>query len=261
MTTDGRLKVTTIEDGRVLRIEIDHPKGNVLDIALMTDLKHVLDGHQDDRRLKLVLLCAAGRHFSFGVSVKEHDRAQAPIMLEVFHTLLRRIAGYPVPIAALVQGQCLGGGFELALCCHFVLAARTAQFACPEIKLAVFPPVLAAVGALRLGGALAERLLLTGESIDVETAERTGLITRTVSTDNAERDALAWYREALLPLSACGLRHATRAVREASGLLDQLGAPLRRAETAYINELLRTQDANEGIASFVEGRAPDWEDA
>jgi cyclohexa-1,5-dienecarbonyl-CoA hydratase len=95
-------------------------------------------------------------------------------MLAGFHAMIRQVAAYPVPIAALVEGSCLGGAFELILACHFVFAAPSAVLGCPEIKLGVFPPVLAAIGSHRLGGPLAERLVMTGASIDAAVAERAG---------------------------------------------------------------------------------------
>jgi len=250
--------VETLEGDRVLEVRIDRPKGNVLDQRVMRELKHVLRGHQDHRALKLVLLRAEGRHFSFGASVEEHRRDQAPAMLESFHNLMRRVAGFPVPIAALVQGQCLGGAFELALCAHFVLATADAEFACPEIKLGVFPPVLAVVGPHRLGAARTERMLLTGEKLGAEAALAAGFVSRIV---DGRESALEWYREQLAPLSASSLRIATRVARESSGLLDALGAKLRRAESAYVETLLRTHDANEGVEAFLEKRPPVWRDA
>ncbi len=86
---------------------------------------------------------------------------------------MRELAAYPVPVAALVEGRCLGGAFELALCCHLVFATPIARAsAAPRSSSASFPPVLAAIGALRLPGALAERLLLTGEELDVDGGAR-----------------------------------------------------------------------------------------
>jgi cyclohexa-1,5-dienecarbonyl-CoA hydratase len=255
------VRVALLEGGRVLDVVIDKPKGNVLDAAVMAALGRVLDAHADDAGLRLVLLRAEGRHFSFGASVEEHQRDQAPAMLRSFHALMRKIAGFPVPTAAVVQGQCLGGAFELALCAHFVFVTPTARFACPEIKLGVFPPVLAAVGAARLGGPVAERLLLTGATVAGDDPSLVGWVTAQVAEATALDEVLAWYREQLAPLSARSLRIATRVAREASGLHAALGAPLERAEAIYVDELLATHDANEGVAAFVERRAPEWTDA
>ena len=119
-------------------------------------LSAALDAHRDARDLKLVVLRGAGGNFSFGASVEEHRKDQAPAMLAGFHRFIRRLSAYPVPTAALVEGNCLGGGFEVAICCHFLLATAGARFACPEIKLGVFPPVLATLGPHRFGGLVTE---------------------------------------------------------------------------------------------------------
>ena len=118
-----------MEDGRLLRLSLSAPKGNVLSQAMMGEISSALASHRDDPALRLVLLAAEGNHFSFGASVEEHQREQAPAMLAAFHALIRNVAAYPVPIAAAVQGQCLGGAFELVLACHLVFATANASFA------------------------------------------------------------------------------------------------------------------------------------
>jgi len=261
----GRLETldaALLEEGRVLRILLDRPKGNVLNRAMMNELAATLASHAANAHLRLVVLRGAGGNFSFGAAVEEHARDQVAAMLATFHALARQIAAYPAPVAALVEGRCLGGALELALCCHFVLATPTARFACPEIKLGVYPPVLAALGHARLGSVLAERLILTGDEIDAESAARAGMLTALLpASGDAEIELLAWYRARLAPLSAHALREAARAARECSGLLAALGEPLQRAETRYLERVATSHDGNEGIAAFLERRAPRWRDA
>lgn len=251
-----------LEEGRVLRILLNQPKGNVLTAQMMREIVAALDAARQDARLKLVLIRGAGGHFSFGASVEEHRADTVAAMLRAFHGLLRDIAAFPVPIAALVEGRCLGGGFELALCCHLVLAAPSAIFACPEIRLGVFPPVLAAVGPRRLGSALAERLLLTGDSIDAAAAARAGLVTVLTDTiSDPESAALDWYRTHLAPLSAAALRQGVRAARLGSGVIEALGAPLDALERQYLDDVAPSRDGQEGIEAFIARRAPVWQDA
>jgi cyclohexa-1,5-dienecarbonyl-CoA hydratase len=255
------LRVDVLEEGTLLRIVLDRPKGNVLSAQMMGEITAALRHHQGDPRLRMILLRGAGGHFSFGASVEEHRKAQAPEMLRTFHDLCRTVAASPVPVAALVEGRCLGGGFELILCCHFVLATPTARFGCPEIRLGVFPPVLAAIGAQRLGSALAERLLLTGAELDAGAADRAGLLSMLVAGDaDPEAAALEWYRATLRPLSAFALRQAALAVRRGSGLIDRLGAPLDAVEQQYVTALLDSHDGNEGIEAFLAKRPPEWRD-
>jgi cyclohexa-1,5-dienecarbonyl-CoA hydratase len=247
--------------GRVLWLTLDQPKGNILTMEMTGELGAALDARRDARGLKLVVLRGAGGNFSFGASVEEHRKEQAPAMLAGFHRFIRQLAAYPVPTAALVEGNCLGGGFEVAICCHFLFAAAGGRFACPEIKLGVFPPVLAAIGAQRLGGLVAERLLLTGETLGAEEADRLGLLAGHFSAEEDPAEALlAWYRKRLEPLSAYALRQATAAARRASGFLDHLDRALAAAEEHYLERLLPSHDGNEGIEAFLEKRRPAWQD-
>ncbi len=251
-----------IEGGTVLRLTLDRPKGNVLSRAMMSELGAALVAHRELPELRLVIVRGAGGHFSFGAAVEEHVPEQAATLLAEFHAFVRALAAFPVPVAALVEGRCLGGAFEVVLACHLVFATADARFGCPEIKLGVFPPVLAAAGALRLGGALAERMLVTGEDLDAAAMARAGLVTTVIPAGtDPEAALLAWYRERLAPLSAFSLRVATRAAREGSGLLAALDAPLRAAERLYLERLLPSHDGNEGIAAFLARRAPVWRDA
>ncbi len=253
------LTAEILDGGAVLSLTIDHPRGNVLDAALMAELGSALEHHRDARSLRLVVLSAAGKHFSFGASVEEHRREQAPAMLESFHRLARQVAGYPVPIAALVQGRCLGGAFELVLCCHFVFATHDAVFACPEIRLGVFPPVLAAIGAQRLGGPVAERLLLTGGDLHASDGAADGWITaRVTRPDELRATALSWFADNLAPLSAFAVRQGVAAARAGSGLLDQMDGALAAAERQYLTEVLESHDGNEGIEAFLAKREPQW---
>lgn len=262
MTTDAHetLRTSLTEDGGLLEIVLDRPKGNVLTARMMEEISQALDGHRDRRGLRLVLLRGAGGHFSYGASIEEHRKERAPHLLATFHRLVREVAGYPVPVAALVDGQCLGGGFELVLVCHFLFATPEARFGCPEIKLGVFPPVMAAIGARRIGGFLAERMLLTGETIDGSEAWGRGLVTRIFEDGNSREELAAWYRETLAPLSAFALRQGTRALRESSGLLRELDRALEAAEELYLREVLESADGNEGVEAFLERRPPKWQD-
>jgi len=254
------VKQSLREDGGLLHLVLDQPKGNVLSLAMMAELASALDAHRDAAGLRLVLLSGAGGSFSYGASIQEHRADRAAQLLGTFHSLVRRVAAFPVPVAALVEGNCLGAGFELALCCHFLFATPDARLAAPEIRLGVFPPVLAALGARRLGHSLAEQMLLTGEAITGEDAWRRGLVTALVGREGRlpEDEVLEWFRGMLAPLSAYSLSQATRVVRDASGTLHALGEPLDRAERQYLDALVKSHDGNEGVEAFLAKRPPIW---
>lgn len=256
-----KIEVMPLEEGRVLRIMLAQPKANVLDSAMLGELRTAFAAAKDDPKLKMVLLRGAGANFSFGASVIEHQKDHVREMLSHFHDVIRAVATFPVPFAAAVEGRCLGGGFELALAAHFVFAKVDAIFACPEIKLGVFPPVLAALGPKRMPAAVAERLLLTGEEVDASTAAMFGFVSGVIGKEgNTEQATLDWYRKHLAPLSAFSLRQATAAAREGSGIVTALDKTLRSIEHRYLEQLVPSHDGNEGIAAFLAKRAPEWRD-
>jgi cyclohexa-1,5-dienecarbonyl-CoA hydratase len=249
--SESPVRIEQSEGGALLRLVLDRPKGNVLDSAMLSALQLALEEHVGPAT-RAVAFEGAGAHFSFGASVSEHQAAQAPAMLAQFHGLFRQLAKLCVPTCALVRGQCLGGGLELAAWCTWIFADGTARFGQPEITLAVFPPMASLLLPWRLGGGAALDLCLSGRSVDAAEAHRLGLVTAVVDDPLAHWDAFA--RETLLPKSAVALRLAERATR--LGLLDALEARLGRLEALYLYELMRTRDANEGIAAFLERRPP-----
>ena len=254
--------VDRLSDGAALRLAFSHEKGNVLTSELLARVDAALAEHAADPHLKLVLLEGVGKHFSLGASIDEHDKAHVAGMLASFHSLVRRLATYPVATAALVRGRCLGGALELALSCNFVFAARSAVFACPEITLGVFPPVLAALGPMRIGAAWTERLALTGADLDADTARAIGLVTEVVpdGVDVLER-AVVWFEATLAKRSAFALRRTLEAVRAGSAVGERVTRTLGEIERQYLERVVPSFDGNEGIDAFLAKREPRWRDA
>lgn len=244
------------EDGAVLWLTLSAPKANVLDGAMIRGIQEALDD-EVDRDSKLVVFEGAGGNFSFGASVAEHQRAQAPAMLESFHGLFRRLLDLAVPTCAIVRGQCLGGGLELASYCTFLVATPDARLGQPEIKLAVFPPMASILLPWRLGGGRALDLCVSGRSMDAEEARRAGLVNEV--TDDPEGWVRALFASALRPTSAVALRFAERAAR--AELARRIAEQLPALERLYLDELMATRDANEGIAAFLERRPPEMRNA
>lgn len=250
-----KIKVRRENDGQVLRIVLSAPPGNVLDAQMMGEIVACLDAETADRGLKAIVFEGEGKHFCFGASVPEHVKEKAPEMIRSFHGLFKKLLACAVPTFALVRGQCLGGGMELAAFCNFVVAEPSAKFGQPEIVLGVLPPVAAAILPGIIGQSRADDLVLTGRSIDAQTALAWGLVHAVADDGNAlVTEALAKH---FVPKSAESLRHANRAVREAWHR--ELPAALDRMEHAYVKVLMETHDANEGIGAFLEKRSPKWE--
>lgn len=249
-----KIRARRDHDGQVLRIVLAAPPGNVLDAQMMAEIVACIDGDGADPGLKAIVFEGEGKHFCFGASVPEHVRERAPEMIRGFHGMFKKLLACDVPTFALVRGQCLGGGMELASFCSFVVAEPNAKFGQPEIVLGVFPPVAALILPDIVGQSRADDLVITGRSIDAQTALAWGLVHAVADDGEAlVSEALAKH---FLPKSASSLRHATRAVR--SRWHRELPDALDRMERAYVEDLMATKDANEGIAAFLEKRTPSW---
>ncbi len=241
-------------EGKALRLVLDAPKANVLDAAMISALQGALE--QVTPSTRLIVIEGEGAHFSFGASVAEHQREQAPAMLATFHQLFRSLAACAVPTVAVVRGQCLGGGLELASWCTWIVASPEARFGQPEVQLSVFPPMASVLLPWRIGGGAALDLCVGGARIDASEALRLGLVSA------VSEDPEGWWRARLKTLersSAVGLRYAERAARIT--LMAQLDTHLGALERLYLDELMATHDANEGIAAFLNKRPPEYVDA
>jgi len=161
---------------------------------------------------------------------------------------------YPVPILAAVQGQCLGGGLEVVCGASQIFAADNAVFGQPEIKLAVFAPAASCLLPERIGQANAEDLLFSGRSISADEAFHIGLVQGV--DENPEQAALLWFDKYLSSLSASSLRYAVQAARLQS--LERIKEKIVQVEKLYIDELMKTHDALEGLTAFVEKRKANW---
>lgn len=249
------LRVVSERDGQLVRLVLDRPKANVLDSALVGALRDAIRGVSADGPLKLVVFEGAGPHFSFGASVAEHLPGSVRAMLTSFHGLFREIEALGVPTAAIVRGQCLGGGFELATFCGRVVCDPSARFALPEITLGVFPPVAAATLSWRVPGAVATRVLLSGEVVPGEEAARIGLADQCAADPEAALQA--WFDQALAPRSAVALRLAWRAARRPMARL--LDEELAAVEALYLDELMAFRDPVIGLDAFLAKTQPVWE--
>ena len=251
---DQALKTESLDSGSIWLVRLARPKANIIDGAMTRALCDMFERAAEEPNLKAIVLSAEGPHFSFGASVQEHAPDSVRDMLATFHGLFRTIAKAAIPVIAAVSGQCLGGGLELTAFCHRIIAAPNAQMGQPEIVLGVFAPVASVLLPSRIGRGAAQDLCLSGRSISAEEAHRIGLVD--AIADDAEAAALDYARSQYGPLSASSLRFATRAIRGAWE--DQFFADLDRVETLYLEELMQSHDAVEGIEAFLAKRKPEW---
>ncbi len=253
--SDTPLKVWLEHDEQLLRLRLNQPKANIVDAAMIAALREALTSHLGSRNLKAVLLDAEGPHFSFGASVEEHLPGQCDEMLKGLHALVIQMLESPVPILVAIQGQCLGGGLEVACGGNLLFVAPTAALGQPEIKLAVFAPAASCLLPERMGMSAAEDLLYSGRSVYGEEAGRLGLAN--VVADDPAAAALEYFQNNLMPHSASTLRMAVKAAREE--FVTRTKAKIARVEELYLSGLMATHDAVEGLNAFMEKRPANWE--
>lgn len=253
MTTP--LKVWFEAEGRLLRLRLSRPKANLIDAAMISALDAALAEHLGNPQLGAVLLDAEGPHFSFGASVEEHLPAQCATMLAGLHRLILRMVESPVTILVAVQGQCLGGGLELALAGHLMFVAPDAGLGQPEMKLGVFAPAASCLLPELIGPQRALDLLVSGRSISGSEAAAIGIAKE--SAPEPERAALAYFDEHLKPKSAKSLRYAVKAARH--DYAARVKTKIASVERLYLDELMTTRDAVEGLEAFIAKRPAKWE--
>jgi cyclohexa-1,5-dienecarbonyl-CoA hydratase len=249
------LKAWLDRGGALLRLRLARPKANLIDATMIAALHEALTAHRANTAIVAVLLDAEGSHFSFGASVEEHLAERCAQMLASLHALILAMLEWPTPILVAVRGQCLGGGLEVAMAGSLIFAANDARLGQPEIQLGVFAPAASCLLPARIGQAAAEDLLFSGRSIDAAEAKALGLVT-SVSGD-PEAAALEYFDRHFAKKSAASLACAVAAAR--GGYVAEVRRRIAEVERLYLERLMKTRDANEGLAAFIAKREPKWE--
>jgi cyclohexa-1,5-dienecarbonyl-CoA hydratase len=244
-----------IED-RVARITFARPPLNVFNIEMMREIAKAI-GESNQREIVAIVFDADKncRAFSAGVAVEYHVQDTIFQMLDAFHSIFRVLEQAAKPTIALIDGAALGGGCELVAACDIVIASDRSRFGQPEIKLGVFPPVAAVLLPRVIGERRARELILTGEIIDAVEAGRLGLCNHVVPGAHLEpklAEVLAKLRE----MSGTSLTFARQSLDLGRGR--SLEDALSEQENIYLHELMKTQDANEGVKAFMEKRKAIW---
>lgn len=252
----GPLRIWLDRSGALLRLRLNRPKANIVDAEMIAALDAALADHAGDSGLKAVLLDAEGPHFSFGASVEEHLPEDCAAMLGSLHTLVKRMLAFELPILVAIRGQCLGGGLEIVASGHRLFAELDAKLGQPEMMLGVFAPAASCLLPERIGQVAADDLLLSGRSLSAKEAFAAGLVD--AIDDDPEAAALAWFDEHLAGKSASSLRFATRAAH--LGYVERITTKLDQVEQLYLEGLMSTRDAVEGLNAFLEKRQAVWED-
>ena len=236
-------------------ITLNRPPVNVLNIAMMEEINDALDAWQGNKDLKVVLFNAKGKCFSAGVDVSDHTGDKAEEMIHIFHQMFFHMTHIKAPFVALVKGAALGGGCELATFCDIVLASEKAKFGQPEIKVGVFPPFAAVMFPRFVGQKKALELLLTGDTVSAQEAKELGLINAVIPVDKFDEEADKFI-EKLSSLSSVVLQLTKQGIYESMG--EEYHDGVAAVENIYLNMLMKTHDANEGLKAFMEKRNPEW---
>ena len=245
----------TEHDGALLRLRLNRPKANIVDAAMIAALHAAFDAARQQPRLRSVLLDAVGPHFSFGASVEEHLAEHCASMLASLHALIVAMLEFPAPILVAVRGQCLGGGLELALAGGPIFAAHDAKFGQPEIRLGVFAPAASVLLPYRVNQPAAEDLLLSGRSIGAQEALTLGLVQH-LAVD-PEVAAVEYFVRHFVGSSGAAQACALKAAR--TPMQRDVRSRLAEVEQLYLDRLMATHDANEGLSAFLAKREPIWQ--
>ncbi len=239
----------------VARITLNRPKFNMMNIEMMDELNGLLADLLSDDALKCVVIDAEGKHFCTGVEVADHKPEQVDGMISTFNRIFELTEQFEVPLIAVVQGFCLGGGMELAIACDVIIAAKGATFGQPEIKVGFFPPYAAMRLPQLVGPARAVEICTTGKFYQAEEAQRMGMIAQ-VAEDGELGEAAEKIIKEIQANSPLIIRLNKRAVKQHLGL--DFKTALAGVSDLFLNTLMKTEDTLEGIASYEEKRKPVW---
>lgn len=241
--------------GGVATLTLNRPPLNVMHIPMMAEINAALEPVVRDESVAAIVLRAEGKAFSAGVDIADHTAEKVGEMIRVFHDIFRKLARTDALTIAAVQGAALGGGYELAAFCDVVLASTKAKFGQPEVMVGCFPPVAASVLTFKIGLHRAIEFNALGATIEATEAHRIGMTSRLFTPEEFSA-GVENYVAQIRKLSRPVIRLAKRATVGASS--EAILAHLKKAEELYLKDLMRLSDAHEGLAAFMEKRAPNW---
>jgi len=246
-------RITVSFEPHAARVTLNNPPLNVIDVTMMDELRAALEQIETRKDISAIVFAGSERAFSSGVDVAAHTPDKVREMLTAFHSVIRSVVDNNKLTIASVRRHCLGGGAELALMCDVVYASPDSVWGFPEIKLACYPPVASVALSAVVGQKLAAELVLTGRTLTGQEALDAGLVNGIA--DDPET-LVAECLERVSQLSPVALGLAKKAFYAWDAIHFDKG--LARAEQIYHDELMKTTDAQEGIAAFMERRRPKW---
>jgi enoyl-CoA hydratase len=260
MTIVANTVSCAVEHGVAL-LTLNHPPVNALTPELLAELGTAFEHLAKDERVKVVILTGTDRFFIAGADIRvlaAISSSQEGLEMALRgQTLFNTVECFEKPVLAAINGACLGGGLELALCCHIRLAADSARLGQPEINLGIIPGFGGTQRLSRLlGTSKALELILTGDPISALDAKALGLVAHVVPADDLLRQAQGIARK-IATKGQAAVRAAMRAVREGADL------PLAKAlehEATLFSQLCDSEDKREGVMAFLQKRQPQFKD-
>lgn len=238
---------------RVGVIRLNRPKAlNALSSGLMADLVAALESLETSHDIGAIVLTGSEKAFAAGADIKEmQDKNYMDVYLDNFISGWERVSACRKPVIAAVSGYALGGGCELAMMCDFILAADNAKFGQPEINLGVMPGMAGTQRLTRaIGKAKAMEMCLTGRMMDAEEAERAGLVSRIIPTEELFAETLKTAKT-IAGMSLPATMMVKEAVNVAFETTLQQGIQFERR---VFHSMFATEDQKEGMAAFAEKR-------
>ncbi|MEE9390121.1 MAG: enoyl-CoA hydratase/isomerase family protein [Candidatus Aminicenantaceae bacterium] len=237
-------------------LTINRPPMNILNIATMEEVNDVLTSLSGNKDIKVLVISSTGeKAFSAGVDVTDHTEDKVERMLQVFHDIFRNMSTLDQVTIAALKGLTLGGGCEIAIFCDLAIAADNLKIGQPEIKLSVIAPIALLILPRLIGLKKTSELLLTGKIIEAVEAEQIGLINKAVPLASFDTE-LENFIQPFTELSLVGLKFSKKGIN--LGLETSFLEGLEKIEKIYLNELMVSEDAHEGLKAFMEKRKPLW---
>ncbi len=245
---------TTVENG-IGTVTLEAPPLNILTRAVLAEIREATARLAKEPDLRVLRLAAKGKNFSAGADVGEHLPPQHAEMIPEFAETIEAVASFPLPVIAGVRGRCLGGGFELAQAADVIVAGEGSSFGQPEILLGVTAPAACVLLPRRAPYGEAAAMLFTGDPVPAVRAKAIGFVHALVSEETVDTETMTMAKR-IARHSAVALRETKRALREAAAM--SRAEALRWTARAYVDDLMKSHDAVEGLQAFLDKRAAEW---
>jgi cyclohexa-1,5-dienecarbonyl-CoA hydratase len=247
--------ISLVQQQDSARITLNNPPLNVITPMMMDELSQALTEIEHNPDISVIVIDGKGSSFSAGVAIAAHTPDNVEAMLSKFHAVIRALISSRKITIAKVRGNCLGGGAELTMVCDLAYTGKRASWGFPEISLGCYPPVACAALAALIGQKRATELILTGRTISGVDAANIGLATRVVPEHRLDATVAAIVVQ-LCKYSPSSLGITKKAIYAWDAMHFDKG--LARAEKIYLEELIKTADAQEGVSAFLQKRKPNW---